>query len=87
MHVDAKPRAGHRRSDIWREISQSQSQQGMYCPFLYAIIFHFVQASDLIQKFDEHSVSHKHKIGVIYQKMGQVRTLCYVCGWWHDMYT
>ena len=31
-----------------------------------------VQASELIQKFDEHSVSYKHKIGVIYQKMGQV---------------
>lgn len=31
-----------------------------------------VQASELIQKFDEHSVSYKHKIGIIYQKMGQV---------------
>lgn len=31
------------------------------------------KASELIQKFDEHSVSYKHKIGVIYQKMGQTR--------------
>lgn len=41
--------------------------------FVKIILFLFyLQAPDILQKFDEHSVAKQHKIGVIYQKFGQV---------------
>ena len=30
------------------------------------------KTQELLQKFDEHSIAKEHKIGVIYQKYGQV---------------
>ena len=38
-------------------------------------MYYIIQANELIQKFDEHSVSYKHKVGIIYQKMGQVKMI------------